>query len=147
MLLGLGGEGVGLLLGVVLDEPPPPHATNNPRTVKTTITSRACFLALAFRMTSLTSTIAGKSKQKANSDGCANGERLNKAVAPVVLTLTLTDGRPDEVANTVAGENEQVLPMGRFAHEKENVWFSAAPVGAKLRSSDAVCPAATEVLC
>ena len=133
-LAGVGGGGVGLLFGVLLVEDElPPHASSDARITTSTISaSSLSFLPLPFLRMSLNSTMPGRSNHNAYILGCANGEGAREAVTLVVLTVTFMV-TPDEVANAVCGEKEQVAPMGKLAHKNEKVWFTATLAGVKAR--------------
>src|SRR5579862_2509919 len=145
-LLGLGGEGVGVLppgLVLLLDDEPPHAIRNGRRAIKTRITpARRLFLSIPPNKT-----IAGRTNHSASQILDLKSAGKRDADAPVVLTVTWTGNVPDEVAATVCGEKEHLAPTGNWAQERANVWFASAVPGANVKSSDPDCPAASDKVC
>ena len=112
MLSGVGaGEPV---LEPVLPREDEPHASSDAISALTMIAKKSAFLLfLALRV--LESRIKlGTSSHIAYIGTREANEGVRFALTPVVLMLTFT--LTGEVGIAVAGEKEQLAPMGRFAH-------------------------------
>src|SRR5579862_2344545 len=131
-LLGLGGEGVGVLPPglVLLPDDEPPHATRNTRR---TIKTRIRLASRLFLSTPTNRTIPGRTNHRASRTWDLKSAGRRDADVPVVFTVTCTGNVPDELATTVCGEKEHLAPTGNWAQEKANVWFAAELAAANVK--------------